>query len=256
MINELKRRYFNMEIFIWIIAGIIAELLCMSYIVYVITFLGHSQGEFCALDIFDVMSDHYLFPFLMLISALCNQRMMKCDRDPMIILKYNSKQGIYFWQLVCTIVYSFVMSVIYIVVAIAYGCVRFKVFYNWNEVDSYFANYTLSSSVTDIPAEYVILLYVIVMALLMLATCMLGIIAEIIFNSDMISGAVIIIFAVMDVFKSLTYSKLVFYETTWLHENRCMKKTSICLAIAVILIIAGYFLQRRREYYEYKKEDE
>ena len=69
--------------------------------------------------------------------TVCNQRMMKCDRDPMIILKYSSRAGIYLWQSICTIVYSAVLSLIYELAAIAYAATKFDVFFNWNSYSSY-----------------------------------------------------------------------------------------------------------------------
>ena len=256
MVNEFKRRFFNREMLIWAVTGVVAEIIILTYVFYVRFIFGHSIGEVCALDAFDSVSGNYVFPFLMLIAALCNQRMMKCDRDPMIILKYSSKQGIYFWQTICALAYSFMMSLVYVVTAIVYGYIRFKVFYNWDKDYSYFANYSLSSTVTDTSFLYVILMYLISMTLLLMMTCMLGIIVEIISDSDVISGAAIIIFAGIDVFKPVSYSRLVFYETTWLNDERCIRKMLICIVTVIVFTVVGYFLQRRREYYEYKKEDE
>ncbi|MFQ8903276.1 MAG: hypothetical protein ACLR7D_16920 [Lachnospira eligens] len=83
------------------------------------------------------MSQNYVFPLMMIIAAVCNQRMMKCDRDPMIILKYSSRAGIYLWQSICTIVYSAVLSLIYELAAIAYAATKFDVIFNWNSYSSY-----------------------------------------------------------------------------------------------------------------------
>lgn len=255
MVNEIKRRYFNREILVWTAAGVATELIILTYIVYVRINYGHTEGKMCAVDMLALVSNNFLFPFLMLMSALCNQRMMKCDRDPMIILKYSSRQGIYFWQTVSTLVYSAVESVLYVVIALIYGGIHFKVLYNWDKDYSYFAGCS-NGSTLSIPVEYVIILYMILMTVLMMSTCMLGIALEIISDSDIVSGVAIIILAGIDIFRKMTYSRLVLFETSWLHMDMCIRKMCISLGILAVLVVAGYFLQRRREYYEYKKENE
>jgi len=40
------------------------------------------------------------------------------------------------------------------------------------------------------------------------------------------------------------------------YSGECARKLGIAALIMAVLIIAGLILQRKREYYEYKKEDE
>ena len=42
----------------------------------------------------------------------------------------------------------------------------------------------------------------------------------------------------------------------WYSSGECARKLGIAALIMAVLIIAGLILQRKREYYEYKKEDE
>lgn len=94
------------------------------------------------------------------------------------------------------------------------------------------------------------------MALMIAITCFIGIIFEIIFSSDVISGVAVIIFAGVDIFIPLTYHKLIIFGAAWYSYGECARKLGIAALIMAVLIIAGLILQRKREYYEYKKEDE
>ena len=84
----------------------------------------------------------------------------------------------------------------------------------------------------------------------------IGIIFEIIFSSDVISGVAVIIFAGVDIFIPLTYHKMIIFGAAWYSYGECARKLGIAALIMAVLIIAGLILQRKREYYEYKKEDE
>ena len=79
---------------------------------------------------------------------------------------------------------------------------------------------------------------------------------EIIFSSDVISGVAVIIFAGVDIFIPLTYHKMIIFGAAWYSYGECARKLGIAALIMAVLIIAGLILQRKREYYEYKKEDE
>jgi len=98
--------------------------------------------------------------------------------------------------------------------------------------------------------------YWILMALMIAITCFIGIIFEIIFSSDVISGVAVIIFAGVDIFIPLTYHKMIIFGAAWYSYGECARKLGIAALIMAVLIIAGLILQRKREYYEYKKEDE
>ena len=102
----------------------------------------------------------------------------------------------------------------------------------------------------------VMFVYWILMALMIAITCFIGIICEIIFSSDVISGAAVIIFAGVDIFIPLTYHKMIIFGAAWYNSEECARKLGIAALIMAVLIIAGLILQRKREYYEYKKEDE
>lgn len=92
------------------------------------------------------------------------------------------------------------------------------------------------------------------MALMIAITCFIGIIFEIIFSSDVISGVAVIIFAGVDIFIPLTYHKLIIFGAAWYSYGECARKLGIAALIMAVLIIAGLILQRKREYYEYKKK--
>ena len=66
----------------------------------------------------------------------------------------------------------------------------------------------------------------------------------------------VIIFAGADIFIPLTYHKLIIFGAAWYSYGECARKLGIAALIMAVLIIAGLILQRKREYYEYKKEDE
>ena len=135
MWNELRRRYVNREMLFWIAGAVISQEVLLT--VFLRTLQRNVSGTPCVLDVLTCMSQNYVFPLMMIIASVCNQRMMKCDRDPMIILKYSSRAGIYLWQSICTIVYSAVLSLIYELAAIAYAATKFDVFFNWNSYSSY-----------------------------------------------------------------------------------------------------------------------
>ena len=229
MWNELRRRYVNREMLFWIAGAVISQEVLLT--VFLRTLQRNVSGTPCVLDVLTCMSQNYVFPLMMIIASVCNQRMMKCDRDPMIILKYSSRAGIYLWQSICTIVYSAVLSLIYELAAIVLP----------------------AGEVTSIQVMFV---YWILMALMIAITCFIGIIFEIIFSSDVISGVAVIIFAGVDIFIPLTYHKLIIFGAAWYSSGECARKLGIAALIMAVLIIAGLILQRKREYYEYKKEDE
>lgn len=126
MWNELRRRYVNREMLFWIAGAVISQEVLLT--VFLRTLQRNVSGTPCVLDVLTCMSQNYVFPLMMIIASVCNQRMMKCDRDPMILLKYSSRAGIYLWQSICTIVYSAVLSLIYELAAIAYAATKFDVF--------------------------------------------------------------------------------------------------------------------------------
>ena len=49
---------------------------------------------------------------------------------------------------------------------------------------------------------------------------------------------------------------LIIFGAAWYSYGECARKLGIAALIMAVLIIAGLILQRKREYYEYKKEDE
>lgn len=254
MWNELRRRYVNREMLFWIAGAVISQEVLLT--VFLRTLQRNVSGTPCVLDVLTCMSQNYVFPLMMIIAAVCNQRMMKCDRDPMIILKYSSRAGIYLWQSICTIVYSAVLSLIYELAAIAYAATKFDVFFNWNSYSSYKLMNMDVLPAGQVTGMQVMFVYWILMALMIAITCFIGIIFEIIFSSDVISGVAVIIFAGVDIFIPLTYHKLIIFGAAWYSSNECARKLGIAALIMAVLIIAGLILQRKREYYEYKKEDE
>ena len=135
MWNELRRRYVNTEMLFWLAGAVISQEVLLT--IFLRSLQRNASGTPCVLDVLTCMSQNYVFPLMMIIAAVCNQRMMKCDRNPMIILKYSSRAGIYLWQSICTIVYSAVLSLIYELAAIAYAATKFDVFFNWNSYSSY-----------------------------------------------------------------------------------------------------------------------
>ena len=249
MWNELKRRYVNTEMLFWLAGAVISQEVLLT--VFLRTLQRNVSGTPCVLDVLTCMSQNYVFPLMMIIAAVCNQRMMKCDRDPMIILKYSSRAGIYLWQSICTIVYSAVLSLIYELAAIAYASTKFDVFFNWNSYSSYKLMNMDVLPAGQVTGMQVMFVYWILMALMIAITCFIGIIFEIIFSSDVISGVAVIIFAGVDIFIPLTYHKMIIFGAAWYSSEECARKLGIAA-----LIMAGLILQRKREYYEYKKEDE
>lgn len=238
----------------WLAGAVISQEVLLT--VFLRTLQRNVSGTPCVLDVLTCMSQNYVFPLMMIIAAVCNQRMMKCDRDPMIILKYSSRAGIYLWQSICTIVYSAVLSLIYELAAIAYASTKFDVFFNWNSYSSYKLMNLDVLPAGEVTSIQVMFVYWILMALMIAITCFIGIIFEIIFSSDVISGVAVIIFAGADIFIPLTYHKLIIFGAAWYSSGECARKLGIAALIMAVLIIAGLILQRKREYYEYKKEDE
>lgn len=106
----------------------------------------------------------------------------------------------------------------------------------------------------EVTSIQVMFVYWILMALMIAITCFIGIIFEIIFSSDVISGVAVIIFAGVDIFIPLTYHKMIIFGAAWYSSNECTRKLGIAALIMAVLIIAGLILQRKREYYEYKKK--
>lgn len=186
MWNELRRRYVNTEMLFWLAGAVISQEVLLT--IFLRSLQRNAPRTPCVLDVLTCMSQNYVFPLMMIIAAVCNQRMMKCDRDPMIILKYSSRAGIYLWQSICTIVYSAVLSLIYELAAIAYAATKFDVFFNWNSYSSYKINEygCIAGRSGDKHTGNVCLL--ILMALMIAIPCFIGIIFEIIFSSDVISG--------------------------------------------------------------------
>ena len=254
MWNELRRRYVNTEMLFWLAGAVISQEVLLT--IFLRSLQRNASGTPCVLDVLTCMSHNYVFPLMMIIAAVCNQRMMKCDRDPMIILKYSSRAGIYLWQSICTIVYSAVLSLIYELAAIAYAATKFDVFFNWNSYSSYKLMNMDVLPAGQVTSIQVMFAYWILMALMIAITCFIGIIFEIIFSSDVISGVAVIIFAGVDIFIPLTYHKMIIFGAAWYSYGECARKLGIAALIMAVLIIAGLILQRKREYYEYKKEDE
>lgn len=252
MVNELKRRYFNTEILLWIGLELVVLFFSLRGFMNKMTML--SLGRICALDILGGMSDNFVFPIIMIILTLCNQRMMKCDRNPMIIMRYNSKTGIYLSQAICSFIYAAILSFVNVVLAILSAWKRFGVLNNWGNVDS-FMKVDLRVNFDIRPSSlYVIILYWLIMTLLLLITCMIGIVVESLFSSDIKSGLAIVIFAATDIFIPITYHRLLVFPTTWIRGWVCEIRLAIAFVIAALLVYVGYVVQRKREYYEYNKE--
>ena len=148
------------------------------------------------------------------------------------------------------------LSLIYELAAIAYAATKFDVFFNWNSYSSYKLMNMDVLPAGQVTGMQVMFVYWILMALMIAITCFIGIICEIIFSSDVISGAAVIIFAGADIFIPLTYHKMIIFGAAWYSSEECARKLGIAALIMAVLIIAGLILQRKREYYEYKKEDE
>lgn len=127
---------------------------------------------------------------------------------------------------------------------------------NWNSYSSYKLMNMDVLPAGQVTSIQVMFAYWILMALMIAITCFIGIIFEIIFSSDVISGVAVIIFAGVDIFIPLTYHKLIIFGAAWYSYGECARKLGIAALIMAVLIIAGLILQRKREYYEYKKEDE
>ena len=173
MWNELRRRYVNREMLFWLAGAVISQEVLLT--VFLRTLQRNVSGTPCVLDVLTCMSQNYVFPLMMIIAAVCNQRMMKCDRDPMIILKYSSRAGIYLWQSICTIVYSAVLSLIYELAAIAYASTKFDVFFNWNSYSSYKLMNLDVLPAGEVTSIQVMFVYWILMALMIAITCFIGI---------------------------------------------------------------------------------
>ena len=47
---------------------------------------------------------------------------------------------------------------------------------------------------------------------------------------------------------------MIIFGAAWYSYGECARKLGIAALIMAVLIIAGLILQRKREYYEYKKE--
>ena len=237
MWNELKRRYVNTEMLFWLAGAVISQEVLLT--IFLRSLQRNVSGTPCVLDVLTCMSQNYVFPLMMIIASVCNQRMMKCDRDPMIILKYSSRAGIYLWQSICTIVYSAVLSLIYELAAIAYAATKFDVFFNWNSYSSYKLMNLDVLPAGQVTGMQVMFVYWILMALMIAITCFIGIIFEIIFSSDVISGVAVIIFAGADIFIPLTYHKLIIFGAAWYSYGECARKLGIAALIMAVLIIAG-----------------
>lgn len=251
IIKEIRRRYINVEILVWIAAGITVTLM-MSRL-----YMGRSNvpGIECAFDSLDCMSQQFAFPLIMIVTALCSQRMMKSDRDSMIILKYGSKQQLYIRQIVSTMCYSAVMTAIYITSLMLYAQNYYGIWFNWNDVDSMFRGYVNGIVKTYIAPERVVFTYFLMMMLWTAITCCIGILMNIIFSSDSIAGLVIVALAAVDMFIPVFYHRFLLFERSWYNMARCRRGImSLTLGLAVIIII-GYLLQGKKEYYEYKGED-
>ena len=180
MWNELRRRYVNTEMLFWLAGAVISQEVLLT--IFLRSLQRNASGTPCVLDVLTCMSQNYVFPLMMIIAAVCNQRMMKCDRDPMIILKYSSRAGIYLWQSICTIVYSAVLSLIYELAAIAYAATKFDVFFNWNSYSSYKLMNMDVLPAGQVTSIQVMFAYWILMAMMIAITCFIGIIFEIIFS--------------------------------------------------------------------------
>ena len=107
--------------------------------------------------------------------------------------------------------YSAVLSLIYELAAIAYASTKFDVFFNWNSYSSYKLMNLDVLPAGEVTSIQVMFVYWILMALMIAITCFIGIIFEIIFSSDVISGVAVIIFAGVDIFIPLTYHKLIIF---------------------------------------------
>ena len=227
MWNELRRRYVNTEMLFWLAGAVISQEVLLT--IFLRSLQRNASGTPCVLDVLTCMSQN---------------------------LKYSSRAGIYLWQSICTIVYSAVLSLIYELAAIAYAATKFDVFFNWNSYSSYKLMNLDVLPAGQVTSIQVMFAYWILMALMIAITCFIGIIFEIIFSSDVISGVAVIIFAGVDIFIPLTYHKMIIFGAAWYSYGECARKLGIAALIMAVLIIAGLILQRKREYYEYKKEDE
>ena len=84
MWNELRRRYVNTEMLFWLAGAVISQEVLLT--IFLRSLQRIASGTPCVLDVLTCMSQNYVFPLMMIIAAVCNQRMMKCDRDPKINL--------------------------------------------------------------------------------------------------------------------------------------------------------------------------
>ena len=75
MWNELRRRYVNREMLFWLAGAVISQEVLLT--VFLRTLQRNVSGTPCVLDVLTCMSQNYVFPLMMIIAAVCNQRMMK-----------------------------------------------------------------------------------------------------------------------------------------------------------------------------------
>lgn len=255
MIKEIKRRYFNIEILIWIMSGISVVLIMNTF--YMNTLKRYTIGKPCAFDALSCMSQQFVFPLIMIITALCSQRMMKSDRDSMIILKYSSKQELYIKQVASTMCYSMAMTIIYMTSLILYARGYYGEMFNWNDADSIFRVSLKGMTMNNyIRPTKILIIYFLMMSLWAAITCNIGILINIIFSSDSVAGLVITALGGIDMFIPIFYHKFLLFETSWYNMSQCENGIMCLVIIFNIIFIIGYIMQGRKEYYEYKNEDE
>ena len=72
MWNELRRRYVNTEMLFWLAGAVISQEVLLT--IFLRSLQRNASGTPCVLDVLTCMSQNYVFPLMMIIAAVCNQR--------------------------------------------------------------------------------------------------------------------------------------------------------------------------------------
>jgi len=256
MSNELKRRYINQSTFLWMLFLVITILALTTW--YFDAIIRFNQGNGCLMDAVVVLAQAKVFPMAALICGMWNVLMLRCDEDPMIVIKYRNRKKLWIAECKCMGFAALVVSVMILLVGFLYASVYFSRFNNWSDEDS-FPSYLLSNKghydpVNYIPPILIILFTFLIFSLLIYITYIIGTLVWWITSSITIPVLILASIAVLDAVSAGVLNRFNVYFTLFYGLEKCMVRLGMLIVIAFILTMAGVLICKKKEYKGSDKE--
>jgi len=256
MLNELKRRYINKATLLWMSFLVITILMLTTWFFHAIIRLN--DGEGCVMDTVYVLAQSKVFPMLALLCGMWNILMLKCDEDPMIVIKYGNRKRIWIIECKCAGVAALVASTVILLVGFLYASVYFEKINNWGDDDSFTSYLLLNSGYHDyinyISPILIILVTFLIFSLLIYITYIIGTLTWWITGSITIPVLVIASIAVFDAVSVGILYRFNVYITLFSELQKCMVRLGTLVIFAFILTMAGLLICKRKEYKGSEKE--